>query len=289
MSGDLLLSSRLTTMFSGNATESSIYASGGLRNETGGGENTPEAFEEDSRPEAEKTRSVARSPLFTHLNGEEIDRLNWRCKWRHVRSGGIVWNETANDYPITIVARGCARALRYASGQEIILEDIREGGHFGAFAPVNTGPGRVQILAVTDVMVAHIPAPVLRDLMYRFPGVAERLLAELTERVHLLSARLAEQRLLDARGRLCAELLRLSRRTAANRVAVSPPPSHIELAARVGGCRESVTRALISLDRAGLISRSRGAISLTDCDRLMRIAGVTAGRTAQDPSKWTMR
>ena len=51
---------------------------------------------------------------------------------------------------------------------------------------------------------------------------------------------------------------------------MSPPPIHAEIAARVSTRREAVARQLNTLERAGLIERRRGAIVLTDVDRLRR-------------------
>jgi CRP/FNR family transcriptional regulator, cyclic AMP receptor protein len=75
---------------------------------------------------------------------------------------------------------------------------------------------------------------------------------------------------LDARHRIYAELLRLSRPEtgASTRAIVSPPPAHAELAARVSIRREAVSRELKALERSGLIERRRGALVLTDPGRL---------------------
>jgi CRP-like cAMP-binding protein len=89
-----------------------------------------------------------------------------------------------------------------------------------------------------------------------------------------MDERFAEQISLKARERLCGELLRLSRQTAKDRIAISPPPSHFEIAARIGGCRETVTKLLSSLERDGLILRSRSAIALTDVDKLRTIVAL---------------
>ena len=66
-------------------------------------------------------------------------------------------------------------------------------------------------------------------------------------------------------------LLRLSRTTAEGRVVVSPPPTHAELAARISSHRELVTKMLNALEREETISRTRGAIVLTNPARLRRI------------------
>ena len=52
---------------------------------------------------------------------------------------------------------------------------------------------------------------------------------------------------------------------------VSPPPAHADLAARVSIRRESVTRELKALERAGLLEKRRGAMVLTDTARLRKM------------------
>jgi DNA-binding MarR family transcriptional regulator len=79
--------------------------------------------------------------------------------------------------------------------------------------------------------------------------------------------------MLDARHRIYAELLRLSRPEPgkAAQAVVSPPPVHADLAARVSIRRESVARELKALERAGLVEKRRGALVLTDTARLRQM------------------
>jgi hypothetical protein len=49
---------------------------------------------------------------------------------------------------------------------------------------------------------------------------------------------------LDVRERLCAELLRLSHPSGQDRIVISPPPTHLEIALRIGTRREAVTKSL---------------------------------------------
>jgi DNA-binding MarR family transcriptional regulator len=78
---------------------------------------------------------------------------------------------------------------------------------------------------------------------------------------------------LDVRHRIHAELLRLSRTEAGDpaRAVISPPPVHAEIAARISTRREAVARELKALERDNLIERRRGALVLTDVDRLRRM------------------
>ena len=50
---------------------------------------------------------------------------------------------------------------------------------------------------------------------------------------------------------------------------VSPPPVHSDIAARVSTRREMVARELKALERAGLLSKRRGAFVLNNVPELM--------------------
>jgi CRP-like cAMP-binding protein len=241
--------------------------------------------QEQSRSQARSTQSVgapsiqavnalARSPLFFGLSAENIARLNARCLWRRVRAGEFLLDEPAG-YALSVVTSGRVRAVRMINGREIILRDIDEGGYFGELIAIDGKPGAAEIVAITDAMVARMSSNTIRDAICQYPSVCEYVLADFAERIRTLNDRLIEQISLSIRERLCVELLRLSRHTAKDRIVVSPPPSHFEFAARIGGCRETVTKLLNAFERDGLISRSRTAIALTDLARLRKIAGRT--------------
>ena len=112
-----------------------------------------------------------------------------------------------------------------------------------------------------------------RAAVHAHPDVCDQLLEQLAGYVRTISNRVTEYTTLDARHRIYAELLRLSRPEAGKpqQAVVSPPPVHSDLAARVSIRRESVTRELRALERAGLIEKRRGALVLTDTARLRKM------------------
>jgi CRP/FNR family transcriptional regulator, cyclic AMP receptor protein len=181
-------------------------------------------------------------------------------------------SESTDDCALSIVTNGRVRAVRMINGQEIILRDLAEGECFGELSGVGGRPASAQIIAITDAIIARMPSKVFREALNQHPRVCDRVLMDLAEQIQSMSDRFSEQISLTTRERLCVELLRLSRRTPNDRIAVSPPPSHAEFAARIGGRRETITKLLIALERDGLISRSRTAIALIDVPGLRTIA-----------------
>jgi CRP/FNR family cyclic AMP-dependent transcriptional regulator len=116
-------------------------------------------------------------------------------------------------------------------------------------------------------------AAVFRDLVHAHPDVCDQLLALLASQIRMLANRVNEFTTLHVRRRIYAELLRLSRPKPGNKscTIISPPPVHTEIAVRVSTRRQAVAREFKALDRGRPIERRRGAIALTDVDRLRRL------------------
>jgi len=221
-----------------------------------------------------KTETLAKIGLFRSLDAAEIEQLDTQCSWRRAtRNQWIMdYQDTTND--VFFIVSGTVRVkLQSVAGREVLLREINAGEFFGELAAIDNQPRSSGIVAVTDVIVARMPASVFRAAVHAHSDVCDQLLALLARQVRVLANRVNEFTTLDARHRIYAELLRLSRPEAANakQAVVSPPPVHAEIAARVSSRREAVARELTALERAGLLERRRGALVLTDTQRLRQL------------------
>jgi CRP-like cAMP-binding protein len=216
-------------------------------------------------------RTLAKVSLFAALSAEDIRALDARCMWRRVAGGEWVIDYQSEGEDVYFVFSGLARVVIVSSGREMILRDIREGEYFGHYSAIDGKPRSAAIVAVTDSVVARMPAAVLWDALHRFASVRERVLKDLVTDIRTANQRAHEHANFDVKKRLCAELIRLSRTTGEGRVVVSPPPTHAEFAARISTHREAVTKTLAALEREGMISRSPSAIVLMDAARLRRV------------------
>ena len=182
------------------------------------------------------------------------------------------YQDVSND--VFFIVSGTVRVkLQSVSGRAALLREINAGDFFGELAAIDGEPRSAGIIAVTDVTVARMPASVFRTAIHSHPDVCDQLLALLAGQVRMLANRVNEFTTLDARHRIYAELLRLSRPETGRpgQAVVSPPPVHAEIAARVSIRREAVAREFKSLERVGLIARRRGALVLTDTARLRQL------------------
>jgi len=211
-----------------------------------------------------QSETLARFALFRSLGPELIHRLDSQCIWKRARANEWVVNYEDDSVDLFFVAYGRLRVtIRPVAGGEIILRDIVDGEFFGELAALDGRPRSAGVLAMTDSVIARMTPAVFRETVHSYPDVCDQLLALLASQVRMLATRVRELTTFDVRHRIYSELIRLAHsQPGVEEAKITPPPTHAELAARVGTHREAVTRELKRLERDGLIERRRGAIVL---------------------------
>jgi CRP/FNR family cyclic AMP-dependent transcriptional regulator len=226
------------------------------------------------RVPSRRIETLAQVPLFQSLGVDEISRLDTQCSWRSVPSQEWIIDYQDQTDDVVFVVKGTVRVkIQSVTGRDVLLREISEGEFFGELAAIDGQPRSSGIVAVTDVVVAHMPKSVFRSAVHSNPDVCDQLLAILAGQIRMLANRVNESSTLDIRHRLYAELLRMARSAPGhgNRMVISPPPFHADMASRVGARREAVSREIKALERSGLIVRRRGALELIDPEAIRKM------------------
>ena len=210
--------------------------------------------------------ALARLAFLAGAPPDALRRLVARARWIDARP-----NETVVDFEdattdVYFVVQGSVRVLmRTADGEHTqILGDFVAGDLVGEMSAIDDAPRSARVEALVRTRLCVVPAAAFLDLVFTARSVGLHLMRLLTARIRGQNQRLLEYTALPTRRRLAAELLRRSRPRPDGTHIVSPPPTHEELAARVGARRETVSRELSSLTRAGLLRRTRAAFVLAD-------------------------
>ena len=218
--------------------------------------------------------SLSKISLLRSIEPKEIAALERRCIWRHAKAKEWLIERDDVGTDIYFLSSGAVRVLITPTpDREIILADINAGGYFGEMAAIDGQPRSAGILAITDATIACMPASVFREVLRSHPDVSEQLLKQLVGRIRTLDQRINEFSSMDVKHRIYAELLRRSRPDPADerQALVSPPPVHADIAARVSTRREMVARELKALERAGLLTKRRGAFVITNVPQLVQM------------------
>jgi CRP/FNR family transcriptional regulator, cyclic AMP receptor protein len=222
----------------------------------------------------DKNETLERIGLLRSLDTKQRAAAERRCIWRHVHAKEWLLEQNDLGTDVYFLTSGAVRVLITPSpDREVILADIEAGGYFGEMAAVDGKPRSAGILAITDATIACMPASVFREIRQQHPDVSEQLLQHLVSRIRTLDQRVDEFSSMHVKNRICAELLRRSRPdpTDKHKAVVTPPPVHSDIAARVSTRREMVTRELKILERAGLLTKRRGAFVITNVPRLVHL------------------
>ncbi len=171
------------------------------------------------------------------------------------------------------VLSGKAKAVAYSENGDVTwVGHFGEGEFLGHTSLLTDSPARFEICAETNVEIIRVSVPVMRELLSTEHGLNSTLAKDLAVRLDGMTSRLIEAFTLSTRGRICAELSRLSRIIGImpENLIIRPSPVFVELAQRVNSTRETVSRTVSGLQKKNIIAREPGAIVILDPDALRR-------------------
>ena len=125
--------------------------------------------------------------------------------------------------------------------------------------------------ATEDTDLLALPASDMRSLIRENPGMAEKLVVALTRRLREANERIARQSFQTVPSRVAGvldQLLAEDRVAPSVRDGVTIRLRQSDLAQLAGTSRESVSRFLATLERAGVVQVGRGRVTILEPDRL---------------------
>jgi len=216
--------------------------------------------------DAEIVELLGRVPVFsTH---EDLERIAELAVPREYEPGQIVFREGDASDTCYIVRSGRARAVReHPDGRTITLATFGTGDIFGELAMFEDELRSATVEAVQRTSAVAVLGPDMRRLMAEHPQIAIRLLAALGRRLRETNDRLAKQSFQTVQSRVAVVLSELVTQAVQDGAAdreVLLTATQADLAKLAGSSRESASRFLAVLERAGVISQGRGRLVVHD-------------------------
>ena len=218
---------------------------------------------------AEETAALlGRVPVFEALRPDDLVRVADVAVPRSFRGGEVVFREGDDSDTCYIVRAGHARAVReHGDGRQITLATFGPGDFFGELAMFDDERRSATVEAVDALDSLGIPGVDMRALLSRHPEIAVKLVISLGRRLRAANERLARQSFQTVQSRVAAVLTQLvdqARAEGAGERDVLVTATQAELAQLAGSSRESASRFLAVLERAGVISQGRGRLTVHD-------------------------
>ncbi len=208
-------------------------------------------------------QSLNQIPLFKDMEPAMAERYSRSCFWKDYDEFELIIDVEDETTDVRFLLSGSVRIIhRIAVGKEVILGEMEAGDFFGEIAAIDSEFRSANATTLTRTRICIMPQKIFMEILEKDPVVNCKVLKVLTHRIRSLNLRLAEHSFLQAKHRLYSELLRLSKQRPGHegQRSISPPPIQRELADRIGSRREVVSRELNTLERDGVIKKTRGAI-----------------------------
>jgi CRP/FNR family transcriptional regulator, cyclic AMP receptor protein len=215
---------------------------------------------------------LARVPVFDELAEGDLQRVADVAVPRHFAAGEAVFHEGDDSDTCYIVESGHARALReHADGRQITLATFGPGDIFGELAMFGDERRSATVEAIDELDVVGILGGDMRRLMREHPDIAVKLSISLGRRLRAANERLARQSFQTVQSRVALVLVQLVEQAQSEGAApadILVRATQADLAKLAGSSRESASRFLAVLERAGVVTQGRGRLTVHDPDAL---------------------
>ena len=216
---------------------------------------------------------LAQVPSFGALGEKELEAVAAVAVARSFPSGEAIFREGDASNTCYVVRSGHARAIRqHPDGRQIVLATFGPGDIFGELAMFDDELRSATVEATDELEVLAIRGEDMRRLMYEHAEIAVKLAVSLVRRLRGANERLARQSFQTVQSRVATVLGQLvdqarSEGTAGGRD-VTITATQADLAKLAGSSRESASRFLAVLERAGVITQGRGRLTVHDPEAL---------------------
>lgn len=221
---------------------------------------------------------IRKVPIFSSLNPEEVQKIANLITHREYKKGEMMLFDGEKSEAVTIMHEGSAKAFKYTSdGREQILYVFTEGDFFGEQNLLSDRTATYSVEALQPVRTCILSKTQFQQLLYQYPDIAVKIIAELGERMGRLENAMQGMGVRNVDNRIGGILLEFASKygTAEKEgTLIHLPLSREGIANYLGIARETVSRKLGQLESEGVIrSVNNKSILILDQEALEAIAG----------------
>jgi CRP/FNR family transcriptional regulator len=224
--------------------------------------------------EREAVALLAQVPVFETLEPAQLTRVAAVAVPRTFGASHVIFREGDASDTCYIVRRGHARAVRaHGDGRTITLAHFGPGDIFGELAMFDDERRSATVETLDDVDVIAVLGPDMRRLLREHPDISVRLVISLGRRLREANERIARQSFQTVQSRVAGVLRQLVIQAQAEGAAnadVLVTVTQADVAKLAGSSRESASRFLAVLERAGVVTQGRGRLTVHDSEALAR-------------------
>ena len=216
--------------------------------------------------------------LFKNLDPPVLDQLARSVTFRNYRRGHLIFAQGEPGDSLFVISEGLVKVfVTSEEGEDMVLVTLRPPETFGELALIDGGLRSASAEALEPTTTLTLSRGTLIELLQGHPTLAQALLSSLGGLVRRLTEQAADLVFLDLHGRVAKLLLALAEergRHEGQEVLLDLHVTQSDLAAMVGGSRQSVNHILHAFQRRGYLEIEGRRIALKDLRALAKRAGL---------------
>ena len=213
-------------------------------------------------------------PVFETLGPRELTRVAAVTVPRTFDAGHVIFREGDGSDTCYIVRAGHARAIRdHGDGRTLTLAHFGPGDIFGELAMFDDERRSATVETLDQLDAIAVPGSDMRRLLREHPDIAVKLVISLGRRLREANERIARQSFQTVQSRVAGVLGQLvvqAQGEGAGDRDVLVTVTQSDVAQLAGSSRESASRFLAVLERAGIVTQGRGRVTVHDPAALER-------------------
>ena len=215
--------------------------------------------------------------LFKNLDPPVLNQLARSVTFRNYRRGHLIFAQGEPGDSLFVISEGLVKVfVTSEEGEDMVLVTLRPPETFGELALIDGGLRSASAEAIEPTTTLTLSRGPLIELLQGHPNLAQALLSSLGGLVRRLTEQAADLVFLDLHGRVAKLLLTLAEergRREGQEILLDLQVTQGDLAAMVGGSRQSVNHILHAFQRRGYLEIEGRRIVLKDLRALAKRAG----------------
>jgi len=220
----------------------------------------------------ESVTLLGQVPVFETLAPEDLHHVAEVAVPRSFAPHQVIFREGDNSDTCYVVRSGHARAMReHIDGRTLALAHFGPGDIFGELAMFDDESRSATVETLDAVDAIALAGSDMRRLLRQHPDIAVKLVISLGRRLRDANERLARQSFQTVQSRVAVVLdglVKQAQSEGASPSDVLVTITQADIAQLAGSSRESASRFLAVLERAGVITQGRGRITVHDPEAL---------------------
>ena len=234
----------------------------------------PAAADAAAKPSEEQRQiqiHLRKIPLLAELSDEEVMAIKPEMRIRQYAKREVVLQKGGSGDGLLFLLSGQLQVIDITEdGRAIGLRMLAPGDFFGEIALINNSTRSASVVAMSEVLVGFLPAPVAMRLFSHSPSVARQILRHLAQKIQRDSEFRALLSINNTAKRIYSFIV-LMQKTHPDGTVVENLPTHQDIANMINTSRETVTRALLTLVQQGIVQKESHRLIIKKPEALQKL------------------